>query len=319
MKLIDVYKRVVDFGMKMDPRGKEKVGKSLQKAKKEYEKLSKPDKALYDKERFVHPYTDTRILFGKPDTEVKAIFVGIDIEVGEVLLADRLRQRGEKIDLLLSHHPEGKALANFYNVMDMQIDILNKVGVPVSIAENLTRDRIKEVERKVAPVNHMRSVDAARLLDIAFMTCHTPADNCVASYLQKIMDKRKPDTLEDVMGILRDIPEYKESEKYNSPPKIIRGSASSKTGRVFVDMTGGTESSKKVIGKLSQAGVSTLVCMHLGEEHFKKAQGEYLNVIIAGHIASDNLGLNLVLDELEKKAKFKLLSCSGFRRFLHRK
>ena len=47
----------------------------------------------------------------------------------------------------------------------------------------------------------------------------------------------------------------------------------------------------------------------------KKAQEEHMNVIIAGHIASDNLGLNLVLDTLEKKDKFKILPCSGFRRF----
>ena len=44
-----------------------------------------------------------------------------------------------------------------------------------------------------------------------------------------------------------------------------------------------------------------------------------MNVVIAGHIASDNLGLNLVLDRLEKNDKFKILPCSGFRRFSRRK
>ncbi|MEE8317766.1 MAG: NGG1p interacting factor NIF3, partial [Candidatus Omnitrophota bacterium] len=66
-------------------------------------------------------------------------------------------------------------------------------------------------------------------------------------------------------------------------------------------------------------GVSTLICMHLGEEHFKKASEEHMNVIIAGHIASDNIGLNLILDELEKKGRLKILSCSGFRRFTRKK
>jgi hypothetical protein len=38
---------------------------------------------------------------------------------------------------------------------------------------------------------------------------------------------------------------------------------------------------------------------------------------LAGHISSDNLGLNLLFDKLEKKAleKFKFIECSGFRRF----
>ena len=315
MKLIDIYKTVVSFGMKMDPRGKDRVKKDLLRAKKEYDSLDKKDKEFYDDENLVNPYNDTRILFGKKDSQVKTILVGIDIEVGEVVLADRLRENGKKIDLLLSHHPEGAALAGFFNVMYMQVDILNRIGIPVNIAESLMSERIKEVERKVSPVNHMRAVDAARSLEIAFMTCHTPSDNCVTAYLQNLIDKKKPEVLGDIIDILRDIPEYKESAKQNSPPKIIRGTSSSKTGRVFVDMTGGTEGSRKIFKKLSQAGVSTLVSMHLSEEHFKKAQEEHMNVIIAGHIASDNLGLNLMLDELKKKAKFNILSCSGFRCF----
>ena len=315
MKLIDFYKAVVDFGIEMDPRGRDRIKKELAQAKKEYEKLDESEKKFYDQERLVHPYSDTRILIGEKDSEVKTILVGIDIEVGEVILADRLREKGEKIDLLLSHHPEGMALAGFFYVMHMQTDILNKIGVPINVADALMSERIKEVERKVSPLNHMRTVDAARLLNMAFMTCHTPADNCVASFLQKLMDKENIDTLEDIMDILMGLPEYIEAAKQNSPPKIIRGNPSSKAGKIFVDMTGGTEGAKNIFGRLSQAGISTLVCMHLTEEHFKKAQEEHMNVIIAGHIASDNLGLNLVLDTLAKKDKFKILPCSGFRRF----
>ena len=319
MKLGDIYKNVIDVGISNDPRGKQNVKKELLRAKKEYDSLSKDKKEFYDKDRLLHPYSDTRILFGKKETEIKTILVGIDMEVGEVVLADRLRQKGEKVDLLMGHHPEGISLAGFYNVMYMQIDILNRIGVPINIAESLMSERIKEVERRVMPANHMRPVDAARLLDIAFMNCHTPADNCVASYLQGLMDKKKPDTLDDIMDILIEIPEYKESAKLNCPPKIIGGSSSSKAGKVFVDMTGGTEGSKDIFSRLSQSGVSTLICMHLGEEHFKKAKEEHMNVVIAGHIASDNVGLNIMLDELEKKDKFKILSCSGFRRFSRRK
>jgi len=319
VKLGDIYKRAVDFGIQKDPRGKAKVKKELLMVRKGYERLSKKDKELYDEERLIHPYSDTRILLGKKDTDVKTLLVGIDIEVGEVLLADRLREKGEDIDLLFSHHPEGTALAGFFNVMYMQVDILARIGVPVNIAESLMQERIKEVERRILPTNHMRAVDAARFMDIAFMTCHTPADNCVTSYLQNLLDKKKPDTLSDIMDILMAIPEYREAAKQNSSPKIIKGHSSSKAGKMFVDMTGGTEGSKNIFSKLSHAGISTLVCMHLGEQHFKKASEEHLNVIIAGHIASDNVGLNLMFDELEKKERLNILSCSGFRRFSRRK
>ena len=319
MKLIDIYRSVVLFGIERDPRGKDKVKKELLRAKNEYEKLSTGDKEFYDKERLENPYSDTRILFGKYDNEIKTILVGVDIEVGEVVLAERLKEKGEKIDLIMTHHPEGLALAGFFNVMYMQTDILNKIGVPINVAESLMHDRIREVERRVMPVNHARAVDAARLLDINFMSCHTPADNHVATYLQGLMDKKKPNTLGDVVDILREIPEYSDAARQNAGPKITKGDNSRKTGKIFVDMTGGTEGPKDIFKKLSEAGVSTIVCMHLSEDHFKKAQEEHMNIVVAGHIASDNIGLNMILDELEKKAKFKILACSGFKRFTRKK
>lgn len=319
MKLIDIYRSVVLFGTERDPRGREGVKKELLRAKNEYEKLSAKDKEFYDKARFDNPYSDTRILNGKEDSEIKTILVGVDIEVGEIVLADRLREKGEKIDLVMAHHPEGLSLAGFFNVMYMQVDILSKIGVPISVAESLMHDRIGEVERKVMPANHARAVDAARLLGVNFMNCHTPADNCVAAYLQDLMDKKKPNTLGDIVDILRDIPEYNAAAKQNAGPKITKGDNSGKAGRIFVDMTGGTEGSKDIFKKLSEAGVSTIVCMHLSEEHFKKAQEEHMNVVIAGHIASDNVGLNIILDGLEKKGKFNILTCSGFKRFPRKK
>jgi len=319
VKLIDIYRSAVLFGMEQDPRGKGTVKNELLRAKSEYEKLSAKDKEFYDKERLENPYSDTRILNGNTDSDIKTILVGVDIEVGEIVLFDRLREKGEKIDLAMTHHPEGLAMAGFFNVMYMQADILNKLGVPINVAESLMQERICEVERRVMPANHTRAVDAAKLLDINFMSCHTPADNCVASYLQGLMDKKKPATLRDIVDILREIPEYNAAARQSAGPKITRGSDSSKAGRIFVDMTGGTEGSKDIFKKLSEAGVSTIVCMHLSEEHFKKAKEEHLNVVIAGHIASDNVGLNIMLDELERKGKFKILACSGFIRFPRKK
>jgi putative NIF3 family GTP cyclohydrolase 1 type 2 len=56
--------------------------------------------------------------------------------------------------------------------------------------------------------------------------------------------------------------------------------------------------------------------MHLSEEHLKKAKEANLNVVIAGHISSDTLGLNLILDNIERSAKqvIQTISCSGFTR-----
>lgn len=314
MKLSKLYELAVKEGIAADPRGKDLVSKNLAKVKKGYEQLKESDKAIFDKERLTNPYADSRILNGDGELEVKTILIGVDIEVGEILLADRLRQLGKKIDLVVSHHPEGYARANFYEVMNMQADIFGKFGVPITVAEGLLKERIKEVERRVLPGNHSRAVDAAKLLDIPFMCVHTPADNHVASYLQKTYDDKKPEDVGEALEILKNIPEYQEAIKSNAGPRILFGDPKGRAGKIFVDMTGGTEGPKEIFDKLEQAGIGTLVAMHLSEEHFKNIQKGHINVVIAGHISSDTLGLNLLLDKLTKEDKLEFITCSGFKR-----
>jgi putative NIF3 family GTP cyclohydrolase 1 type 2 len=312
MKLGDIYEKAVRQGINLDPRGKEEVNIGLKRKRSDFEDLKEKDKRDFDMESLVNPYSDTRILYGSPDKDVVKVLLGIDIEVGEVLLADRLRERGIQIDLIIAHHPEGRAMAGLYEVMGMQSDILMKYGVPINVAEDIMEDRIQEVERKILPINHARAVDAARLLDLPFMCLHTPSDNAVTAYLQQLVDERKPDRVSDIIETLRGIPEYEEAAREKAALKVVVGSEKRKTGKIFVDMTGGTGGSKKVFEKLSHAGVGTVIGMHIGEDHRKEAKKHHINVVIAGHIASDNLGMNLLLDSVLDGVD--VIPCSGFRR-----
>ncbi|MDD5496000.1 MAG: NGG1p interacting factor NIF3 [Candidatus Omnitrophica bacterium] len=315
MKLVDIYNLAVKKGIERDPRSRAEIRKVLEKAKKEYRGSRGVDKRTFDTERLKNPYADTRILYGDPSKDIKTIMVGIDMEVGEILAADRLNERGEEIDLVMAHHPEGIALAGLHDVMSIHVAAMKKFGIPEKVSSDLMKERMGEVGRSLSAVNHFRSVDMARLLDMAFMCIHTPADNQVTDYLQRLFDRKKPNKLRDVVALLKNIPEYREAAKRKAGPTIFIGDEKKPAGRVFVDMTGGTEGSKKVFARLSQAGVGTIVAMHLSEEHVRIAKGEYINVVIAGHIASDALGLNLILDELEKKDKLRIIPSSGFMRF----
>ncbi len=290
MNLSSFYNHCLKFGLERDPR-KQIKGKA---------------------------FADSAILYGDPRTEIDKIMVGIDIEVSELLLADRIRQ-SQGLDLVLSHHPEGQAWASFYKVMQLQVDLLKKLGVSKKIAQELLDERMREVERKVISQNHMRSVDAARLLDMPFMCVHTPADNQVYYFLGQLVKNKKPKALQDIVDLLLEIPEYKAAAKDSAGPRIIAGNPRRPVGKVSLEMTGGTEGPKEALDKLYKAGVRTLVCMHLSEEHFKKVKDINLNVVIAGHISSDTLGLNLLLDRLERQAKkrFSVTDCSGFRRIRH--
>ena len=315
MKLRRLYETVVSKGIDADPRGRKDVLKSLANVRKKYEGMKSDEKEYFDLEQLTNPYADTRILNGTGDEEVKTVLAGIDMETGEVLLAEKLSSRGTPIDLIISHHPEGKAYANFYEVMYMQAGILSKFGVPINVAEGLLEGRIREVERRLSPANHTRASDAARLLDIPFMCMHTPTDNMVAGFLQNAFDKKKPDTLGDVVDMLMKIPEYREAAGNNSGPRVLLGAKERSAGNIFVDMTGGTEGAKDIFKSLVHSGVNTIVGMHLSEDHRKEAEKHHMNVVIAGHISSDNLGVNLMLDEIQKKERLNVLACSGFRRF----
>jgi hypothetical protein len=311
----EIYKLAIKYGIEADPRGKKEVKKELERVKKEYKDMKKEEKEEFDKEKLNNPYRDTRILYGESGRKVNRVLVGIDIEIGEVLVAERLSSRGKDIDLIISHHPEGYALAGFYEVMYMQVDILNRYGVPVNIAEGILKERISEVERKILPVNHQRAVDVARLFDIPFMCIHTPCDNMVTKFLQEIIDKEKPYTLKDTIKLLKNIPEYKEGFRQGAGPKIIAGTPDNRAGKILIEMTGGTEGSKKAMEKLSYAGIGTIIGMHFSDELRKEAEKTHINLIVAGHIPSDNIGLNLMLDKLLKVHPLDIITCSGFKRF----
>ena len=100
MKLADMYAAAVRKGMQTDPRGPG-VQRALDAARKAYDALPEARRWEFDAETLTNPFVDCRILVGDPEIEVRRILVGIDIGVGEVLLADRLRERGQPIDLIL--------------------------------------------------------------------------------------------------------------------------------------------------------------------------------------------------------------------------
>jgi putative NIF3 family GTP cyclohydrolase 1 type 2 len=312
MNLKHIYDAAVSTGIRYDPRGEKATKRFLLKTKKRYDSLSISDKKSFDKEKLLNPYSDTRILYGNLSMNIKNILVGIDMETQEVLMANALREKGRKVDLVISHHPEGSALSALHGVMNIQLDILESVGVQREKAEKLLNERIDEVIRKMHPANVMRTVDAARLLGIPFMCTHTVADNCVSAYLNDLIKKNKPKTVQNLIDLISEEPEYKYAISIGLGPQVTLGKPSNRCGKAIVEMTGGTGGSKKIFPELVKAGVKTIVSMHMSEESFKKAKKHKLNILIAGHISSDSLGMNLLLDAIDPKNKLNIMPCSGF-------
>ncbi len=306
MTIKEIYDLVISKGIDADFRSNEAIKDTQNRLKVRYEKMSDREKEDFDVERLENPFSDSRILFGNPEKKVKRILVGIDIDGAEILLAKELG----KIDLVISHHPRGKALSGLEDVMQLQVDTLHFHGVPVNIAEKLLRKRIDEVSRGIAPSNHNRVVDIARHLNIPLMCTHTPCDNLTERFLDDKLKNDNPIFVEDVIESLHEIPEYREAISVGAGPRIFLGSVDSRVGKIITDMAGGTEGSSEIYEKLAQAGVGTVVGMHISEKNRTEAEKANINVVIAGHMSSDSIGMNLFLDWLEDN-DIEILTCSG--------
>jgi putative NIF3 family GTP cyclohydrolase 1 type 2 len=298
------------MAVEADPRGKKGVEKYLQRIKQEYEDLKPADKLYFDTGKLTNPYADSFIHVDDGRKEVKKILAGIDIDSPEILLASQLNERGKKIDLCLAHHPTGQSLANLHEVMEMSIGIYESYGLPVHIAERIMEDRTREVGRGLHPINHHKVVDIAKILGINLADTHTITDNLVDKFLNDLINKKQPETLGDIIKLLMELPEYQEAKRRGAGPRIIAGSARNRVGKWIVEMTGGTNPSSKVYSEFSKAGFSTMISMHMKEDGVKVAQENALNVIITGHMSSDSLGMNLFLDELEKRG-IEIIPCGG--------
>ena len=90
----------------------------------------------------------------------------------------------------------------------LQADADGGSGYAHYVAEGILQERVDELRRRGMPANHSGVADAARLLDMLLMSMHTPADNNVQKLVQDHVDSRSPETLQDLVKALKEIPEY---------------------------------------------------------------------------------------------------------------
>ncbi len=316
MKLKTLFKHAVDIGIEADIRGRKYLEKQLKKEADRQKKLEGKEKQYADEERTWNPYADSRIINGTGEEEVKTVFVGIDIETPEVLLADRLREKGHKIDALMIHHPEGRALADLDKVMTLNCDVAAAAGVPINQSEYLYRPRMEKIWRAIHADNLLRVQQAAAHLDFPAFCTHTITDNLVWGLMEKMICKKQWDDLGEIINAIRDIPEYDFYAKKGNPPIIVNGSSSSRPGKIAATgFTGGTNGPEEMFEQQAAAGVGTILCMHFTEKEVEVGRKHNLNLIQCSHMASDVIGMNILIDGLQKlEKKFDVVGASGFHR-----
>lgn len=313
MTIQEIYDLAIEMGIKADPRGEKDVRSLMKMWEKEFKEMSARQKKYYDTENFTNPYSDSRLMFGEGKKKVDIVTAGIDANPAEILLADRLREKGRDIDLVIGHHPVGHGLAGMHEVMDVQVDMYEQAGVPANVAHGLFEARKKEVAEYLSPLNLFQTVDTARLLDMPLLILHTIWDNIGHDFLSSLISKKTYRTVGEVLDIVSEIPEFIESAKVKNGPSVASGSEKSRAGKVVVNFTGGTNPSKELYMELAKAGVGTIVEMHVPADALKELRKLHINVIDCGHMAADSIGANIFLDELEKKG-IEIIPTSGLMR-----
>ncbi len=312
MKLNEFFKKAIEVGIANDPRGEAAVREELDRVNSEYTGLSDREKQWFNTERLWNPFTDSRLHFGDPELEISKIAVAIDVDNSELLLVNELNKRGAEINALVSHHPGGFN-NSFHHVMEVQVDMMAAWGVPINKAEALMGPRMAEVARSILPGNVRRFPRTAELLGIPYMSLHSAADVCVQKHVQDTVDKANPRTLGDLIELLTDsYPEYYEARKMQEAMTLFVGNKKNRAGKVVVKFCGGTQGPSEAFAELAAAGVGTMVCMHLRDDAKKEAEKHSINILVAGHMASDSIGLNLLFAGVDPQKQVEVLPLSGY-------
>jgi hypothetical protein len=232
------------------------------------------------------PYDTDIIVSGE---NIKRVLIGIDMETPELMLAQQLGY-----DCVVSHHPKADScVVDFAKVMDVQIDRMVKSGIPINKAQKVLRAKQASIDLTKHASNYDRVSSAARLMNIPYLNIHIPADFITEEIVQIRLDKAfkdKPKTK------LKDIIEELNSWEYFigkvAQPVIRVGSSEDYAGKIEVLMSGGTNGGADVYKSYFQAGVGTIVAMHLPEDVQKAVIEQNIgNIIIAPHMPSDSIGL----------------------------
>ena len=238
---------------------------------------------------------DTEI--GCEGADVHRVLAGIDMSDAVMLAAKALGY-----DCIAEHHGiMGKATHIGDQMLKDQMMRMYEFGVPINVAQKAIEKRARQESQRMHSKNLNRLAEFAKLIGMPYIGLHTPADLIGQAIVQERMDQLNAGspfvTLQDVVDALNEFPEIRNALQ---DPAIRVGEPDSYAGRICVVYAGVTGGGANVYKTFFDYGVGTLVMMHMPEDDIKAVQEQNKgNVIIAGHMGSDSIGFNRILDAWE--------------------
>jgi putative NIF3 family GTP cyclohydrolase 1 type 2 len=239
---------------------------------------------------------DTAIHVG--GSNIKKVLFGIDAGVPELLLAKQLGY-----DAVIAHHPPGgTAAVYFHRVFKRQIRQMVSVGIPKKEAEQAIEKKFADLEVEEHTRNYGHAVDVAKLLKMPYVNIHTPLDEVGRRIMSEQISRRtdQNSTVQEVVSVLNELPEFNNAV---TKIKIRLGKPENPAGKVVVSHGAGTNGGYYVASTYFRHGVETIVYIHISPYDLEKLKADGKgNLIVTGHIASDSVGINPFICELEKRS-----------------
>ena len=235
-----------------------------------------------------------------PGEDIHRILAGIDMGTAELMLAKQLGY-----DCVARHHNLVPRLGHLGElVAEDHFKKMVANGVPVNVAQKLLERRKQEVEIMFHGANFSSASQCAKLLNLPFVGLHTPADllgeRAVEAKVREVYAAKDMPTVGDLMDAIMTIREFREAPD-GQRPVIWVGDKSSYAGKATVEFSGGLAAELDECKANIDAGVGTFICMHMEGDIVKALREDNrCNVIVCGHMASDSIGMNMILDEWER-------------------
>ena len=321
MKLRALYDHSIRYGARLDVRGEEGLRRVLEQRQREYAALPDWERETYDLERLTNPFGDVRLACSPTDPdalEIRTILLGIDITPTELLLADRLRQRGMPIDAVVAHHTPNAGIAfNLaHDIMDVNVEMLTSRGVPQTDAERVIGPYVHE--RWLNNEDFIRQgVATATQLGLPFGCIHTPADYAFEQGITEVVAAYQPKTTGEVVRALLTIPEVQSAAHFGAFPRVMSGDETWLLGRYMVKGGGGRIFPPGAYPLLGAAGINTVIQIGCGTAHARAAQEAGVSIVRVPHAACDNFGINLWLDDaIRELGPLEVIGCAAFERII---
>ena len=227
--------------------------------------------------------------------KLRRVLVAIDVGVGELLLAKELNCDG-----VIAHHPAGgNAQLEGYKVFLRHIEQLRAAGVPVEVAREAVKNKYRVLDIQHHPENYDQVPSAAKKLALPLLTIHSPCDEIGRRMIVQAIKSLDGDaTVHQLVSRIGSFPEFRGAK---TRIEVRLGSPNRKAGKILISHACYTNGGYDVAKAYFQHGVGTLSYIHISEPDLTKLASEnFANLIVLGHIASDWLGINRLLRELEK-------------------